>query len=379
MLGRLIMTLVEPTESWNPASLFAANIGGGGGGLGGGGGGFGGGGGGLGGGGGGFRSLPPSGSLSTTLAPKQTRRLATKLVRIGSDLGESSAMPAEGESLKLGQVEALGGDPRTGKALRRLLEEDVPQSIAQLALSRLGGTEWDAIGERAQGWANADELGLARRFVDRLDRDPAGSKVEESAALYWDVIARDEAQAAPADALRATLAGRPVLGIAPRKGAAPDRPEGPSLAVRVALSGPEGKARVHVSIQASNAASGRWDSAGKFVLPEGKAGAEAEPAATVEAIAEGVLGQLVRVELVKGGSTNGNKTPDRLRISNASPLILHGLMVAGPAPDQADGPTLRGLALAPRRSLTVTVTPKAVQKLGLRSGIHPTAALLGSL
>ncbi len=386
MLGRLIMSLVEPTESWNVASLYVGGagggVGGGGGGLGGGGGGgFGGGGGGLGGGGGGggFRSVPPSGSLYTILEPNQTRRLATKLIRIGSDLGDASAMPAQGEALKLGEIEALGGDARTRKALRRLIEEDVPQSIGQLALSRLGGLEWDSIGERSRVWANADELALARRFVDRLERDPSDSKIQEEGAFYWDVIARDAALTASADALRDALSGRPVFGIAPRTGPVPDRPEGPSVAVRVALSGSEGKARAHVSIKTSNAATGRWDSVGKFVLPEGNAGGEPGFASAVEPIAEGVLGQLVRVELIKGTSANGNKVPDRLRIINTSPLILHGLMVAGSAPDQADAPTLRGLALAPRRSLTVTVTPKAVQKLGLRSGLRPTAALLGSL
>ena len=172
MLGRLIMTLVEPTESWNVTSLYSGWFGGvGGGGLGGGGfggGGLGGGGFGGGGFGGGFRSVPPSGGLHTTLEPNQSKRMATRLV----GLGESQAMPANGEKLALGEVDALTTDPRLRTALRLILEEDVPQSIGQLALSRLGtGLDWEAIADRAGGWANADEMALARRFVDRLEPD----------------------------------------------------------------------------------------------------------------------------------------------------------------------------------------------------------------
>jgi hypothetical protein len=384
MLGRLIISLVEPTESWNVASLFVGGVGGGGGGLGGGGGGLGGGGfggGGLGGGGlggGGFRSVPPSGSLFTTLEPNQTRRLATKLVRLGSDLGESSAMPAEGEPLRLGGIDDLSTDPRIRKALRSLVEQDVPQSIAQLAFSRLGGLEWDTIEERARGWANADEMVLARRFVERLDRDPSRLRAEQDGALYWEVIARSDDQSASADALRVTLRASPVLGIAPREGAMPDRPEGPSLAVRVALSGPAEKTRVHISINASDANSGQWVPVTKFVLPESKGTEELKPAGLAEEISEGVLGHLVRVELIKGSSANGKKVPDRLRIVNTSPMTLHGLMVAGSSRDLTDAPIFQGLALAPRRSTTVTVTPKAIQKLGLRSGLHATAANFGS-
>ena len=212
--------------------------------------------------------MAPSGSLYTTLEPNQTRRLATKLVRLDSDLGESSAMPAQGEALKLGEVEALSNDPRVRKAVRRLVEEDVPQSIGQLALSRLGGLDWDAIDERARGWANLDELVLARRFVERLDREPTGGKSEKAGALYWDVIARDDTRIASADALRATLRSRPVLGLAPGRAAVPELPEGPSLAIRVTLGGPSEKEGVHVSINAASARSGRWESVGKFTLPE---------------------------------------------------------------------------------------------------------------
>jgi hypothetical protein len=300
--------------------------------------------------------------------------LATRLVRLDSDLGESSAMPAKGEALKLGEVEALSNDPRVRKALRRLVEEDVPQSIGQLALSRLGGLDWDAIDERARGWANLDELALARRFVEQLDREPTGGKPEKRGALYWDVAARDDARIPAADALLATLRSRPVLGLDPSKKAVPDSPQGPSLAVRVTLGGRSEKAGVHVSINAASARSGRWESAGKFTLPEKNGAGEPNLDYLTDSIAGGILGQLVRVELIKGGSANGTKVSDRLRIVNSSPLILHGLMVAGSSPDLDDSPALRALALAPRRSLTVTVTPKAVQKLGLRTGLHATAA-----
>ena len=383
MLGRLIISLVEPTESWNVASLYVGSLSGGGlggGGLGGGGlgGGGGFGGGGLGGGGGGgFRSVPPAGSLYTTLEPKQSKRLATKLVRLGADRGGSSAMPAEGETLKLGEIDALSDDPRMRKALRDLVQQDVPQSVAQLALSRLDGLEWDAIDERNRGWANADELALARRFVERVDGESTGATVAQGGTLYWEVIARTNSRTEAAETLRTTLVGQPVLGLISRPGPLPDRPELPSLAVRVTLDEVGARSRVQVALSASNAATGRWESAGKFTLPE-RSGAEVKPETLAASIAEGVLGRLVRVELLKGSSASAKKSPDRIRIINHSPLILHGLMLAGSAEGVADAPTLQGLALAPRRGTTVTVSAATVQKLGLRSGLHATAANFGS-
>jgi hypothetical protein len=384
MAGRLIMTLVEPTESWNVASLTAGGLvgGGPGGGLGGGGVGGGLGGGGLGGGfGGGFRSVAPTGSLYTVLEPNQARRLSTRLVRLDSDLGESAAMPAAGEELRLGDVEALTGDDRIRAAKRRLVELDVPQSIAQLAFARLGaGLDWEVIAGRSSGWANADELALARRFVERLEDDnSAPNKNENRDTIYWEVVSRADHEGLPADQLRIALASRPFLGIASRPVSVPDRPEGPSLAIRVALDGPSENPRVQVSINASDARAGRWEPVARFKLPEIKGGQGRKPAELAEAIAEGALGHLVRVELIKGVDANGNKGPDRIRISNVSPLILHGLMLGGSQPGPTDAPVLRGLALAPRRTTTVTVTPKAVQRLGLRKGLHPTAADFGGL
>jgi hypothetical protein len=185
------------------------------------------------------------------------------------------------------------------------------------------------------------------------------------------VIARDDARLASADALRAVLASRPVLGLSPRPGIVPDRPDGPSMAVRVAID----KAIVHVSIQASDAASGRWVPAGKFTMPAVEGPADR----LAEAIAEGVLERLVRVELIRGSHANGNNIPDRLKVVNASPMILHGLAVAGSKPEATGTPALRGLALAPRRTASITLTPKMVRRLGLRTGLHATAADLGGL
>ena len=375
MLGRLIMTLIEPTESWNVASLTSSGLAGGGQG-----GGFGGGG--LGGGGGfgrGFRSVAPSGSLYTTLEPDQTRRLSTRLVRLDSDLGESSAMPADGEALRLGDVDSLTRDERIRKATRRLVEGDVPQSIAQLVHAHLGGhLGWEAIAERSGRWANPDELALARRFVEQLDGDGSiAGKPENSGALHWDVTARDDAQASLASRLRISLTGRPFLGIASRPAPVPDRPDRPSLAIRVSLSGPSESPRVQVSINASDARSGLWNPSARFKLPELKGEEGSTPAGIEEAIAEGVLGHLVRVELIKGDDAVGKKASDRIRITNSSPLILHGLLLSGSGPEPADAPPIRGLALAPRRTTSVSVTPDVVRRLGLRDGLRATAADLG--
>jgi hypothetical protein len=56
-----------------------------------------------------------------------------------------------------------------------------------------------------------------------------------------------------------------------------------------------------------------------------------------DALAEGLLGRLVRAQLIKGPRVNGKATY-QIRVDNASPLILNGLVLAGPGSTRRRGP-----------------------------------------
>ena len=96
-------------------------------------------------------------------------------------------------------------------------------------------------------------------------------------------------------------------------------------------------------------------------------------------LAEGVLGRLVRAQVSKGKRVEGVQTY-KLRVDNASPLLLNGLAVTGPEPGPEAAPSvLAGFSLPPRRSITFTITGDAVDRLGLESGVKVVAADLSGL
>ena len=173
-------------------------------------------------------------------------------------------------------------------------------------------------------WLDGSSIG-SNRMVGSRDRGPQCS----------DYLGGDR----PEPTSRRRLGRCPPLGpcragrcsdSALDRGSYPTVPMGRRWPSRVAID----KAIAHISIQASDASSGRWVPAGKFTLSE-----IAGPADRLaETIAEGVLGRLVRVELMRGSHANGRNVPDRLRIVNASPLILHGLAVAGSKIEATDAP-----------------------------------------
>jgi hypothetical protein len=74
----------------------------------------------------------------------------------------------------------------------------------------------------------------------------------------------------------------------------------------------------------------------------------------------------VRVELDTGPRVKGRETY-KVRIDNASPLVLDGLALAPPEADPAAKPSLLlGISLPPRKSLAVPASPEVVQRLKLR-------------
>ena len=89
-----------------------------------------------------------------------------------------------------------------------------------------------------------------------------------------------------------------------------------------------------------------------------------------DALAEGVLGRLVRRSSAAGPQVKGKPTY-QVRIDNASPLILNGLAVLGTGRAEGETPKeLSGICIAPRRSMTVPATEEVVKTLEPPQG-HP--------
>jgi len=122
-----------------------------------------------------------------------------------------------------------------------------------------------------------------------------------------------------------------------------------------------------------------WVSAGKFDLPLDAKDGKLDTPTVAGKIASGVLGRLVRAELVKGKKVKG-KDSFTVRIDNYSPMILNGLSLTGGADKSGDFPKLlSGISISPRKSLTVPATNEVVEHLGLKKGIRVLAADLSGL
>jgi hypothetical protein len=373
MLGRLIMSLVEPTESWNPASLMSGMMGGGmmGGGMGGMGGGMGGMGGGMGGMGGGFRSVPPTDLPNATLAPGQSRDLNTRMVSLNAPNEEGGIdVLAKGEPLVIGDVSQLAISPKVQEALRRLARDKAPENVSQLALWAAAGMSWSDVARISKGWANAQELALAKQLVADLD----AKSPSDTGRLLIEVTAKDEAQKGLAGELTRLFHDRSMLGLMVET-SVPSRPNGPSVACKVQFSS---ATEATVQVATSDASGTGWTAMGKFVLPvvRDEAG-KVKLEAFGDSLAEGMLDRLVKVTVKKTPSSGGlipagPKAKDlyTIRVENYSSLLLNGIAVTGLGSKPSDpARMLLGISLAPRRTLALPASGESVEKFGLKQGV----------
>jgi len=326
--------------------------------------------------GGGMRSVPPTSLPFANLKSGQTRNLPTRLVALSEPNPEKPVvMPEKGEKLEIGDIGQVSADARVQKALKRLAADKAPPTVAQLVMwSVASKLDWETIARMSKSWANAHELSLARAFVEKLDRLPEG----DSGALLVEINAADAALAAIAGELGKRLDDQVVLGL-PVKSTVPARPDGPALACRVQLIGTVEKPEAQVQVAKSDGAATAWVAVGKFTLPiESKEG-KVEATAFVDALAEGILSRLVRAQLSKGPMVKGKQTY-KIRVDNASPLVLNGLAVQGTVSKADDPPkVLAGISIPPFKNMTVPATGEVVDQLGLRKGIKIIAADLSGL
>jgi hypothetical protein len=333
-------------------------------------------GGGMGGMGCGFMSVPPTGTPYTTLKAGQTRHLPTRLVALTQpQANDPLAAPQKGEELQIGDIGQLTDDAKVQAALKRLAKDKAPQTVSQLVMWRVaGGLEWATIANLSKGWANAHELTLAQQFVEQLD----GLAEGESGTMLYDVRASNAALEPLASEIGTLLKGKNVLGLRTKSGA-PARPEGPAVLCRISVSGTASKPEALVQVLTSDATASKWLAAGKFTLPLARESGKLKGVEFGNAMAEGVLGRLVRAQLSKGSRVKGKDTY-KVRIDNASPLILNGLAVAGTSPKEGELPkVLSGISLSPRKSLTLPASLDVVDQLGLKGGVRVIAADLSGL
>jgi hypothetical protein len=279
-------------------------------------------------------------------------------------------MPAKGETLRLGDISQMTDDVRIQGALKRLAEDKAPQTVAQLVMWRVGsGKDWDAIEGMSRSWANAHELTLARSFVDGLGTQPT----EETGALLYEITSKGTAGEPAAQELRTALKEKTLLGLKGVSGV-PAEPKGPAVACKVQINGQEAT----VQVATSDGPARSWTAAGKFTLPltRTKTG-ELNVATVADGLAEGILDRMVRAQLSAGPRSKGKPTY-KIKIENASPLILNGIAVLGKG-SETESKVLSGISIAPQRSMTLPATDEMVKSLGLKKGIRVIAADLSGL
>jgi len=343
----------------------------------------------------GMRSVPPTGAPFATLRPEQTRELSTSFVSLNPPIMRDRVLiPDKGEELVLGDIRAKSDNPRLQAALKRLAEEKAPVTVAQLVIWRVGfNLDWNTIGRisTARKWSNASELALAKAFVARLDAARGALADGESARVYWDVTASGADNESIAADIRNILKEKvvvkdekgnvvkeydaTVLGLVPKLGI-PAKTDGPALSIKVRLTGTE------ATVQLATTDGATWQPAGKFTLPLTKAdGGRLKFYEVADQVAEGTVTRLIRVQLTRErGRDRQGREIYKMRIDNSSPLILNGLVLAGPKVDAEHMPTgLAGFSLPPRKSLTVPTTAEAVGRLGLTDGVKVLAADLSGL
>jgi hypothetical protein len=388
------MSLIGDRDSWDQRSLMMGMMGGMGmGGMGGMGGGMMGGG--MGGMGGGFRSVPPTSAPEATLQPHQVRHLPTAVVSLnGPDVNGRAVIPAKGEPLQIGAIDDWTDDARTRTALKKLAQAKAPQTIAQMVLWNVtSGGDWDAVGRLSQGWGNAHELALARRFVAGLEKAEGPPSQVDPGPLYFEIQAEGERPRELAGGLRSLWAKYPVLGLTARDGV-PASPKVPALSCRIEIS----DASIDVKLAGSHPSGSEWVAIGNFRIKMSELAPGLEDTAKTDAptltsdqkrerdsarlgdaVAEGLLVRLVRVQLTRGPKDKGKETY-RIKIVNQSPMILNGLALRGTdVRDETPPSVLAGLCLPPLKSLTVPASAAMVERLHLKDGAHVLAADLSGL
>jgi hypothetical protein len=231
--------------------------------------------------------------------------------------------------------------------------------------------DWETISQLSDKWANNYELTLAKDFVDRLESSPEG----ETGRVLLQFIGTNATTESTAAEVGKAVQGLTLLGLQAQVGEIPPSPEGPAVACRIRLTGTDAT----VQVASSDATAKSWVAFGKFSLPATAVNGKLDNAKFVDGLAEGILNRLVRTQLSRGPREKGKET-FKVKIDNASPLILNGIAVLGTEnKDDVTPRVLSGIALSPRRTMTVPASEEVVKNMGLKKGIKLVAIDLSGL
>ena len=156
---------------------------------------------------------------------------------------------------------------------------------------------------------------------------------------------------------------------------------------------------VQVKLSANHPSGSDWVTLGSFQIkrsderlsPESEESGDETPALSDDqvreqaaarlgdAVAEGMLERLVRVQLAHGPKGK-HKESFRIKIVNESPLILNGLALGGVVADDDRPPSvLAGVCLPPLKSMTVPASAEMVGRLHLDKRLRVLAVDLSGL
>src|SRR6202044_1217413 len=107
-------------------------------------------------------------------------------------------------------VSQLAISPKVQEALRRLSRDKAPENVSQLALWAAAGMSWNDIALISKGWANPQEIALAKQLVADLDAKSAPS---DTGRLLIEVTAKEDAQKGLAGELTGLFRNRSMLGL----------------------------------------------------------------------------------------------------------------------------------------------------------------------
>jgi hypothetical protein len=318
------------------------------------------------------------------LAPGQSRDLKTRMVSLnGPDDEGGVSFPSQGEPLTIGDVSQLQVAPKVQEALRRLARDKAPENVSQLALWAAAGMSWSDLARISKGWANPQELALAKQLVADLD---AKSATADTGRLLIEVTAKDDAQKGLAGQIGGLFRDRSMLGLLVES-SVPTRPSGPAVACKVQLSS---ATEATVQVATSDASGTAWTAMGKFVLPVARDEAgKVKLEAFGDSLAEEMLTRLVKVTVKKTSTATGGLIPAAppkakeaytIRVENYSSLLLNGIAVTGLGAKPNDpARVLLGISLAPRRTMALPASSESVEKFGLKQGVKVIALDLSGL
>jgi hypothetical protein len=306
----------------------------------------------------GFRSMPAAATPAAgiAVAPGETVEVAVPAVCLNFGL----PTPTPNDAFRLVDVADYTTDARAQRALRGVATIGTSQKVAQaVAWHTFNGLSFPQLAGRAGKVLNRQELALAGRFCEVLDREGTGTLVNadtlRQGRLYVTVAGEGRASEL-VERLARELSGQTLLGLpvevvaeAPSADVA-----APSLLLSVtvaeAAGTPEPTGRVAVS---SRSAGGEWIPAGTATLAIDGTLSELDGARLAAAVDRGVAGTFVTARAAKRGPGG-----TAFRLENKLPFTVAAAEIRPREDRNAATVRLDGIGLGPARA-TVATLPAA--------------------